>query len=106
MRITGAVGPKAEIPVWITVPSPTATSFAAAPQAWPTANMSMPWSNVQLPGLLDARGLRDGKRKPLGAVAGFGRTSAVLTASGRGAGPAAPGNLKTTWNVFANSPDV
>src|SRR5437764_9368771 len=106
MRMTGAVGPKPEIPVWITVPSPTATSFAAAPQAWPTANMSMPWSNVQLPGLLDARGLRNGKRNPLRAVAGFGRTFTVLTTSGDGARPVAPGNWMPTWKVFVNRPDV
>src|SRR3954452_1212410 len=104
--MTGAVGPKPEMPVWITVPSPTATSFAAAPHASPWANMSMPWSKVQLPGLCTWRGLKNGNRKPLRDVAGFGHTFTVLTTSGDGARPPAPGNWMPTWKVLVNRPDV
>src|SRR5437763_10905749 len=106
MWMTGAVGPKPEIPVWITVPSPTATSFAAAPQASPAANMSTPWSSDQLPGPVASLALRNGKRKPLGEVAGLGRTCTVFTTSGDGARPEAPGNWIPTWKVLVNRPEV
>src|SRR5947209_19993856 len=68
--------------------------------------MSMPWSKVQLPGLCTCRGLRNGNRKPLRAVAGFGRTFTVLTTSGDGARPAAPGNWMPTWKVLVKRPEV
>src|SRR5438270_4716414 len=86
------------MPSWMTTPSPTATRIADAPHALPRANMSMPWSSVQLPDDSTWRGLANGNTNPL-ALAVAALTVTVVIASGDGASPLAPGNRMPTCVV-------